>query len=234
MASESLVRIRALSKTFTLHLQGGTRLPVLERVDLDVAPGECVALVGPSGVGKSTLLRCLYGNYRASTGSIEVRRDDGWVDVAQAEPRTVLALRRRTIGHVSQFLRAIPRVPALRLVSEPLAAFGVADGEAEVRARALLARLNVREALWTLPPATFSGGEQQRVNIARGLIADFPILLLDEPTASLDTANRDTVIELIGEARGRGAAIVGIFHDPAVRARVATREFPMSLERIAA
>jgi alpha-D-ribose 1-methylphosphonate 5-triphosphate synthase subunit PhnL len=222
------IRIRGLTKSFTLHHQGGVRLPVLDAVDLDVAPGEAVVLHGPSGTGKSSLLRCLYGNYLADAGSIEVRRPTGtWVDVARADPRGILALRRDTLGYVSQFLRAIPRVPAERVVAQPAIDAGLAPEDALDRARALLARLNLPERLWHLPPATFSGGEQQRVNVARSFVLDYPVLLLDEPTASLDPANRGVVVELVAGARRRGAAVVGIFHDADTRAAVATRSFEL-------
>ena len=234
LPAASQIVVEGLSKAFTIHLQGGAQLSVLRDVSMQVAGGECVALVGPSGAGKSTLLRCIYGNYRISAGHILVRRDGALVDLGAAEPRAVLELRRTTIGYVSQFLRAIPRVPTLRLVMEPLLTLGVDADEAESRSAAILRRLNLREALWRLPPATFSGGEQQRVNIARCFVAERPILLLDEPTASLDAANRDAVVRLIEEARLRGAALVGIFHDTAVRDAVATRSHLMAQERAAA
>jgi alpha-D-ribose 1-methylphosphonate 5-triphosphate synthase subunit PhnL len=165
-------------------------------------------------------MRMIHGNYRASEGRIRV----AGVDVAGAEPREIIALRREGLGHVSQFLRVVPRVPAREVVAEPLLALGVARGEAVARAEALLARLNLPEALWSLSPTTFSGGEQQRVNIARGFVHAFPVLLLDEPTASLDPVNREVVLGLIEEAKARGAAILGIFHDAQARARVCDRE----------
>ncbi|MGE4219274.1 MAG: phosphonate C-P lyase system protein PhnL [Alphaproteobacteria bacterium] len=229
-----MLRVDGLSKTFTLHLQGGLRLPVLGGVLLAVRRGECLALAGPSGAGKSSLLRCLYGNYRADTGRILVRHDGRTVDMAVADPRLVLDVRQRTLGHVSQFLHVVPRVPVIDLVTEPLRRRGVAPDEAKERASALLARLRLPERLWDVPPATFSGGERQRVNIARSLVADYPVLLLDEPTASLDAANRDTVVALIREARDRGAAVVGIFHDVAVRDAVATQILDVTAEREAA
>ncbi len=219
-----VLRARNLGKAFTLHARG-TRIDVFAGLDLDVAAGECVALAGHSGSGKSTLMRCLYGNYAPSVGGVEVLHDGAWVDVAHAEPRTVLELRRRTLGYVSQFLRVIPRVSALDVVAEPLLALGSDRAEAREEAARWLARLNVHTALWPLPPATFSGGEQQRVNIARGLIANKPILLLDEPTASLDADNRAIVVDLIRRARDAGTAIVGIFHDAEVRDAVVTRTF---------
>jgi len=221
-----MLRAVGIGKTFTLHGQGGVQIDALAGVSLDVERGECVVLVGPSGAGKSTFLRCLYGNYLASAGTIAIRddaQDTKYLSITGAEPRDVLHLRRGVVGYVSQFLRVIPRVSTLDLVAEPLVSRGVDENEAHARAAALLARLNVPERLWPLAPATFSGGEQQRVNIARGLIAGHPVLLLDEPTASLDAENRDIVADLIVEARGRGAAIVGIFHDEDTRAKVATR-----------
>lgn len=217
------IDVQELEKTFTLHTQGGVRLRVLRGVRLGVRPGECVVLGDPSGAGKSTLLRAVYANYKPQHGCILVRHEGAPVDMVSAPPRQVLAVRRRTLGYVSQFLRVIPRVPTLDVVAEPLRALGVPGEAALARARELLARLGIPERLWTLSPVTFSGGEQQRVNVARGLIADHPILLLDEPTASLDAASRRIVVELVHEARERGAAILGTFHDPGVREAVATR-----------
>jgi alpha-D-ribose 1-methylphosphonate 5-triphosphate synthase subunit PhnL len=218
-----LLALEGVGKTFVMHLQDGLRLPVVRGVTVRVAPGECVVLGGPSGAGKSSLLKIAYGNYRCDEGHVLVREPDEIVDVATAEPRRIIRLRRTTIGYVSQFLRVIPRVPALDVVVQAAIEQGVGREAAEGRARALLVRLNVPERLWSLPPATFSGGEQQRVNIARGFVADHPILLLDEPTASLDARNRAAVVELIHEKKAQGVAILGIFHDEDVRDRVADR-----------
>lgn len=218
-----VIAATGLNKTYVLHIQGGTQIPVLTDANLAVASGECVALHGPSGAGKSTLLRCLYGNCKPDTGSVTVRHDGGTVDIATAAPHTVLDVRRRTLGYVSQFLRVIPRVSALDVVAEPLRALGQPLDGARARAAELLTRLNIPERLWKLAPATFSGGEQQRVNIARGFAADLPVLLLDEPTASLDAANRHVVTDLIVEARMRGVAVIGVFHDEEVRHVVASR-----------
>jgi len=222
------MRAEGLGKSFTLHLQGGVTLPVLHGVDLVAAPGECVALAGPSGAGKSTLMRCLYGNYGAEAGRILIRHDGAEADLLTADARLMRAIRRDTLGYVSQFLRVIPRVPALEIVAEPMIARGVPREAALARAEALLTRLNLPARLHQLPPATFSGGEQQRVNLARGFAPDYAVMLLDEPTASLDAANREVVIALITEAKARGAAIIGIFHDAEVRDRVADRLFDVS------
>ncbi|MGF1444609.1 MAG: phosphonate C-P lyase system protein PhnL [Pikeienuella sp.] len=215
-----IIAVDDVSKTFTLHTQGGARLPVLLGASLSVAAGECVALAGPSGAGKSTLMRIVYGNYRADAGSVRV----AGTEIVGAEPRVVLALRQRTLGYVSQFLRVVPRVPALEVIAEPCRAVGVGAAVAEARAKKLLARLNIPERLWGLSPLTFSGGEQQRVNIARGFAHPYPALLLDEPTASLDAANRAEVLGLIQEAKAGGTAILGIFHDAAARAEICDRE----------
>lgn len=211
------------AKSFTLHLHGGVRRPVLANVTFSVAATECVVLAGRSGIGKSSILRMIFGNYRCDTGQIYVRCEGSLVDVAAASPRHVLRLRRCAIAYVSQFLWVIPRVPTLDVVAEPLVLAGFPREEAREKARALLRRLGLAEVLWTVPPATFSGGERQRVNIARAFVQETPLLLLDEPTASLDPGNRETVIELINERRARGAAIVAVVHDDAVRAAIASR-----------
>lgn len=230
------IRIAGLGKTFRLHKDGEatTELPVFDDLSLDVHPGECVVLAGASGVGKSTLMRAIYGNYLPSQGSVSVFHDGAWIDIAACSPRRLLDVRRRTLGYVSQFLRVIPRIVTLQLVMEPLLENGVAADEAETRARVMLEKLRLPERLWSLPPATFSGGEQQRVNIARSFVSERPVMLLDEPTASLDAANRETVIVLIREALARGAAMVGIFHDADVREAVATRLFDVEAFRHAA
>ncbi len=219
-----MIELENVSKAFTLHNQGAAVIDVLSGVSLKVAPGECVALTGASGAGKSTLMRMIYGNYLTETGAIRI----GNVDLVQAEPREIIALRREVLGYVSQFLRVVPRVPTLDVVAEPLRAVGASADEAEARAAELLSRLNIPKRLWSLSPTTFSGGEQQRVNIARGFAHGYPAMLLDEPTASLDAANREVVLSLIEDAKARGAAIIGIFHDEAARARVCDREIDVT------
>ncbi len=218
-----MLSLEEVGKTFTLHLKGGATLPVVQNVSFSVEPGECVALSGPSGTGKSSILKMIYGNYRTDTGRIMVRCGHVVWDMALASPRRILHLRRTTVGYVSQFLRVIPRVPAIDVVAGPARDQGMSPEEARDKAAALLHHLSVPERLWSLPPATFSGGEQQRINIARGFIADLPLLLLDEPTASLDARNRDAVVALIEQKRANGIALLGIFHDDDVRERVASR-----------
>jgi len=215
--------LSGVGKSFTMHLRGGVRIEAVADISFSVAAGECVALSGPSGAGKSSILKTVYGNYGVDRGSIRVAAEGGWMELAGADPRTVLALRRTTIGYVSQFLRAVPRVAAADVVAEPLVARGVPADEARGRAQAMLGRLNLPPHLWPLPPATFSGGEQQRVNVARGFITDHPILLLDEPSASLDATNKAVVSQLIREKKAAGVALLGIFHDLELRDAVADR-----------
>ena len=219
----AMINITNAEKTFTMHLQGGVRLAVVRGVSFQVGAGECVVLSGPSGAGKSSILKMIFGNYRCDGGRIGVRHEGAVIDLAGAEPRQILAVRRATIGYVSQFLRAVPRVATIDVVAEPLIANGVARPDARQQAASLLKVLNIPERLWALPPSTFSGGEQQRVNIARGFISDLPILLLDEPTASLDAVNRAVVVDLIDEKKRAGVAMVAIVHDDEIRNLIADR-----------
>ena len=231
---DDMLRIDNLAKTFLLHNQGAKKLPVFQNISFQVKAGECLVLTGASGTGKSTLLRAIYANYLVQSGTINIRHENKWVDLASASPHKVLDIRKKTLGYVSQFLRVIPRISAIDLVCEPLIVQGKLIKPAKAQAKKLLNKLSIPESLWDLPPATFSGGEQQRVNIARTLIQDYPILLLDEPTASLDENNRDAVIEIINEARNQGTAIVGIFHDKYVRESVGTKMFNVELAKKAA
>jgi alpha-D-ribose 1-methylphosphonate 5-triphosphate synthase subunit PhnL len=226
-----MLQMSKLSKQFLLHLQNSTALTVLQNFNLTLSPGECVRLSGPSGMGKSTILKLAYGNYRASAGEILVRDTDGqYIDMTQASARAVLHLRAHSMGYVSQFLRVIPRVAAIDIVAEPLLENGLdlmSREQAREEAAHWLTRLRIPEALWQLPPATFSGGEQQRINLARSFIKPRPLLLLDEPTASLDPVNTQTVIEMIVQARAQGVAILGIFHDDTVAQEVVSRTVSM-------
>ena len=224
----NVIEVKNVHKTFTLHQQQGVVLKVLEDISFNVAAGECVILHGQSGAGKSTLMRTLYANYLAQQGSIRVWHGDEYVEMVGAQPRTIMAIRKEVMGYVSQFLRVIPRVSCLDVVMEPALSRGWTKERAQARAESLLTRLGIPQRLWSLAPGTFSGGEQQRVNIARGFIVSWAVLLLDEPTASLDATNRQVVLELIQEAKQEGSAIIGIFHDELARDAVMDRCIELS------
>ncbi len=220
---QKILSVENLTKSFVMHLQNGLQLPVMDGAGFDVFAGECVVLGGPSGAGKSTLLKMIYGNYAADAGEIIIHHDGQTTDLVTASPRDILRLRQSTIGYVSQFLSAIPRVSALDLVAQVARQWGHSEEVAQEKAAKMLDQLNIPGHLWGLPPATFSGGEQQRVNIARGFMGEHKLLLLDEPTASLDAANRQVVLSLIEERKADGTAMLGIFHDTDTRDRVADR-----------
>lgn len=226
-ATDTILTIERLEKTFTLHTQNGVVLRVLENVSLEISPREIVALCGPSGAGKSSLLKSIYGTYRVSGGSINILTDVGLVDISNANPRQITELRHHTIGYVSQFLRVIPRVSTLDIVSSAAIEAGANEAQAQERASELLEALRIPASLHGLSPLTFSGGEQQRVNIARALSAPRPLMLFDEPTASLDPQNRETVLKMIRELAANGTAVLGIFHNPGDRAKLGAREFEM-------
>jgi len=223
MTNAPVLSVSGLGKSFTLHLHKGARLPVVADVSFEVHAGECVVLGGPSGAGKSSILKMIYGNYLANAGTIRLCHRGEAIDLVDAPPRVVIEVRRFTMGYVSQFLRVIPRVPAIEIVAAAAREAGAPAELAREQAAVLLETLNLPERLWELPPATFSGGEQQRVNIARGFAGGHPVMILDEPTASLDARNREAVIGLIDARKAAGTAFLGIFHDEDVRTRVADR-----------
>ncbi|MGK7925348.1 MAG: phosphonate C-P lyase system protein PhnL [Spirulina sp.] len=224
LSDRTVLYAQSIEKQFTLHSQGGIELPVLPGTSLKVNTGECVALVGESGAGKSTFMRSLYGNYSIDRGNIWVKHEQSWLNLPQLEPHELIAVRQKTIGYVSQFLRVIPRIPALDIAAEPLLELGMNLEFAYDKVKTLLTRLNLPERLWQLSPTTFSGGEKQRINLVRALAVDYPILLLDEPTSALDTKNRQMVIELLEERKANGVALIGIFHDRDVRKQLCDRE----------
>lgn len=219
-----LLAVSDLQKDFVLHVLGGKRVVALRGLSFVVEAGAFVGILGPSGGGKSTLLKCLYRTYLASHGSIAYERTDGTtVDLASADDEEIIALRGAEIGYVSQFLRPTPRVTAVDLVARPLIGRGADREEARGQAAALLRRLALPDDLLDGYPVLFSGGEQQRVNIARALIAPPRLLLLDEPTSALDAANQETVLTLLRETHAAGTTIIGTFHDLDVIRRLADR-----------
>lgn len=219
----TILKVEALTKHFTLHNQG-SRIPSCANVALEVGSGQLTALTGPTGAGKSSVLKCIYRTYLPSEGRMWYRAADGRrIDLASVDEHAMLALRGHDIGFVTQFMHCLPRKSTLDVVSAPLLSRGQSRPSAHEQAADLLTRLNVPERLWRLPPATFSGGEKQRVNLARGLIARPRLLLLDEPTASLDGATIERVVELLAEMKAEGIAMLAIFHDPQLVRRLAER-----------
>ncbi|AVZ79866.1 phosphonate C-P lyase system protein PhnL [Zoogloeaceae bacteirum Par-f-2] len=220
---EAILKIDGLSKQFQLHDQHKL-IPSCAQVQLEVFAGELTALVGPTGAGKSSVLKAIYRTYLPSSGRILYRDANGSLtDLAQASEHRMLELRKQELGFVTQFLHCLPRKSAVEVVAEPLVSRGTRRDTAAERARELLALLNVPERLWGVPPATFSGGEKQRVNLARGLIARPRLLLLDEPTASLDPTTTDRVVELLQSIKAEGVAMLAIFHHPELVDRLADR-----------
>lgn len=208
-----LLRVTGLMKVFKLHLLGGREVTACRDIEFTLYPGEVLGIQGPSGTGKSTILKCLYRTCLATAGQAWYRSLEGSVDLLHAPVQTILALRRLEIGYVSQFLRVVPRVSALQVVAEGLLRQGWTQSQALREAARLLDHLKIPADLWEASPCTFSGGEQQRVNIARA-VAGWPrLLLMDEPTASLDQESKRPVQGLILELKRRGTSIVVVSHD---------------------
>lgn len=208
------LEVKNLNKTFTVHTRGNIEVKGFENINLSVKQGEFLSLYGPSGAGKSSILKTLFRTYTTTSGNIIFHKDNGsTIDIANASESEILNLRKSEIGYVSQFLQILPRVSAVDVVSEQLIFKGESQEIARQKAKEMLDYLSIREELFDLSPLTFSGGEQQRVNIAKGIIAPKSLLLLDEPTASLDRTNTMKVVEKLKELKTQGVAMVGIFHD---------------------
>jgi alpha-D-ribose 1-methylphosphonate 5-triphosphate synthase subunit PhnL len=210
-----VLTVEKLSKDFTLHILNDKNIAACRDVSFNVPKGAFLGLSGPSGAGKSTVLKCIYRTYLPSSGSVWYDSAEyGRIDLATLPDREVIDIRTREMGYVSQFLKVIPRVSALDVVMEPiLARNGVSREEARIRAFGLLERLRIPEHLFDAYPATFSGGEQQRINIAHAVCWKPRLLLLDEPTASLDTESVGLVLGILRELRQEGTTMIGIFHD---------------------
>ncbi|MGB6330087.1 MAG: phosphonate C-P lyase system protein PhnL [Halarcobacter sp.] len=208
------LEVKDLNKTFNVHTRGSIEVKGFENINLSVKQGEFLSLFGPSGAGKSSILKTLFRTYTTTSGSIIFHKDNGnTIDISNASESEILNLRKNEIGYVSQFLQILPRISAVDVVSEQLIFKGESEEVSRIKAKEMLDYLSIREELFDLSPLTFSGGEQQRVNIAKGIIAPKSLLLLDEPTASLDKTNTMKVVEKLKILKTQGVAMVGIFHD---------------------
>ncbi|MAU12187.1 MAG: phosphonate metabolism protein PhnL [Anaerolineaceae bacterium] len=208
-----LLAVNDYSKIFEIH-HLGRQIPVFQHLTFDLMAGQFLLVSGPNGIGKSTLLRCLFRSYLPSSGQAIFDSSYGPIDLARASDIDILTLRNEEIGFVTQFLRPRPRVSALELVAEPLLGSGIDEAEAFQQARDLLSNFGLKRELWDAYPTTFSGGEQQKVNLSRALVAPRRLLLLDEPTASLDIATRESLANRLGELKDQGVAMIGVFHHP--------------------
>lgn len=211
MSANALLHVERLCKDFQIH-HLDRRIEVFEDLSFSLDPGEFLLITGPNGAGKSTLLRCLYRTYLPTAGHAYYHSLTATVDLAQAADLDIAFLRNHEIGFVTQFLRARPRVTALELVAEPLLNTGYTVEKAEDQARAALEAFGLKQALWNAYPSTFSGGEQQKVNLARALIRPYRLLLLDEPTASLDAGARQALRQWLGALKEQGVAIMAVLH----------------------
>ena len=222
------LKIKNLSKTFTVHTQGGIKIEAYKDINFEVGEGEFLSLFGPSGMGKSSILKAIYRTYITTSGDILFNvSDKESANIATCDESEMLYLRKNYIGYVSQFLQVLPRISAVNIVANPLIEKGEGEKVAQDRAKELLDYLSIKEELFDVSPLTFSGGEQQRVNIAKGIIAPKSLLLLDEPTASLDKVNTMKVIEKLQEIKKQGVAMVGIFHDTEAMNKISDKVFDM-------
>lgn len=222
-----LLEVKDFSKSFRIHALGRD-VVAFRGVSFTLRAGELLLVRGPNGVGKSSLLRCLYRTYVPDGGSAVFHSARGAVDLARAADVDIALLRRTEIGHVTQFLRPRPRVSALDLVAEPLILAGAQAEEARATAGGWLGDLGLKEAIWGAYPSTFSGGEQQKINLARALIAPRRLLLLDEPTSALDVRARAALRDRLAGLKDRGVALIAIFHHAEDVAGLADREVELS------
>lgn len=228
------LKVRNLSKEFTVHTRGGIKIQGYENINFEVKKGEFLSLYGPSGMGKSSILKALFRTYTTTTGDIIFTKENGdSVNIASCDDSTMLSLRKDEIGYVSQFLKVLPRIGAVDVVAQPLIDKGESEEIAKEVAKELLSYLGIKEELFNVSPLTFSGGEQQRVNIAKGIIAPKSVLLLDEPTASLDMTNTNKVIDKLLEIKKQGVTMIGIFHDMDCMKRISDKIYDMKEKKYA-
>lgn len=230
-ANDCVLRVQRYAKQFVLHEQGKI-IPSSQNVELSVYQGQLTALIGPTGSGKSSVLKGIYRTYLPTYGRVLYQAANGHeYDLAQADEHHLLQLRNEEISFVTQFLHILPRKPSEFIVAQPLLKRGTSLQEALEKARNILSRLNLPERLWSLSPANFSGGEKQRVNLARSLIAKPRLLLLDEPTSSLDPKTTDVVVSELQKLKEEGVAMLAIFHDPSLVEKMADHVVELQIPR---
>lgn len=204
-----MIQLRGVSKTVS---SGGQPLTILHPLDLDVPAGQCLAIIGPSGSGKSTLLGLIAGLDSASGGQIKI----AGTDITTLDEDALARLRGEKIGFVFQFFHLVPSLTAIENIQVPMEIAGRRD--ARGRAQELLDEVGLHDRGHHYP-AQLSGGEQQRIAIARALANDPPLILADEPTGNLDTSNGRHILDLLLQVRrSRGVTLVMVTHDPAVAA----------------
>ncbi len=227
----NILEISGLSKTFRIH-RLEKDIPACRDVSIAVAPGEFVGITGKSGSGKSTILKLAYRTYRPQTGSIMYdSKAYGPVDMLSIDERKVIHLRQWEIGYVSQFLNVVPRTSALQIVETGALETGAEPEEAGKKAEEMLRHFELDEGLWDTYPQTFSGGEKLRLNIARAMVKAPRLLLLDEPTASLDNHSKKRVAEVLHQLKNDGTTILGIFHDLDFMEGLCDKEYNMDSGR---
>jgi alpha-D-ribose 1-methylphosphonate 5-triphosphate synthase subunit PhnL len=228
------IKVRNLHKEFIVHTRGGLKINGYHDINFELNKGEFLSLHGPSGLGKSSVLKALYRTYTTTSGEIIFNLEDGnYIDIAKANESEILKLRKEHIGYVSQFLQVLPRISAVDIVAQPLIDKGESEKNSKEKAKEMLNFLNIKEELFDISPLTFSGGEQQRVNIAKGIIAPKSVLLLDEPTASLDKNNTNKVIDKLLQIKKDGVTMIGIFHDIDCMKRISDKIYDMKEKKYA-
>jgi alpha-D-ribose 1-methylphosphonate 5-triphosphate synthase subunit PhnL len=230
----NILELRNLTKEFYLHEQS-MQIKSCNGVTFALPKGGFTGIVGRSGSGKSTILRCIYRTYLPTGGQILYESERyGAIDLATAADRQLIYLRQNEIGYVSQFLSIMPRTTAREHVEQAVLEAGRGQAHASAKAEEMLAYFMLPRALWDIYPNTFSGGERLRLNLAHAMVKEPRLLLLDEPTASLDGGTKELVRALLLEMKRRGTSIIGIFHDLEFMEGVCDEVYSLNLGQLTA
>ncbi|MDI3477710.1 MAG: alpha-D-ribose 1-methylphosphonate 5-triphosphate synthase subunit PhnL [Epulopiscium sp.] len=224
---KEIIKIENLSKFFELH-NLGKYIKACQNISFTLHEGEFIGITGKSGSGKSTILKCIYRTYLPKGGCIWYRSKlYGVINLAKASDRQIIHLRKKEIGYVSQFLNVMPRTTAREIVQKAVLDIGYDIDYAKEEAENMLSHFELDQELWDTYPNTFSGGEKLRLNIASAMVKKPRLLLLDEPTASLDNESKKLVKVLLEKLKAKGTSMIGIFHDLEFMEGVCDREFNM-------